>query len=81
VEAWTDERLDDLAASLRPLPAEVARLSEQLASNNAQLASNTEELRLIRQDLLALHRMLAQIGWAFAFAVLAALVGIVATNL
>jgi hypothetical protein len=60
---------------------ELARHSEQLASNNAQIASNTEELRLIRQDLLALHRMLAQIGWAFAFAVIAALVGFLATSL
>jgi hypothetical protein len=88
VEAWTDERLDDLAASLRPLPAEVARLSEevarssvQIAANSAQIANNTEELRRIRQDLLALHRMLAQIGWVLAFAVLAALVGVLATTL
>jgi hypothetical protein len=73
--------LDDLAASLRPLPAEVARQSEQLASVAAQTARNTEELRLIRQDLLALHRLLAQIGWGFVFAVIAALAGFFATTL
>jgi hypothetical protein len=28
LEAWTDERLDDLAATLRPLPAEMARNTE-----------------------------------------------------
>ena len=31
VEEWTDERLDDLAASLRPLPPQVAMLTASVA--------------------------------------------------
>ena len=83
MDAWTDERLDDLAASLRPLPAEMARHSAELARQSADLGRvsqlverNTEELRAIGHDLSALHRLLAQIGWGLGFAVLAALIGL-----
>ena len=64
MQAWTDERLDDLAPTLRRLPAEVAR-------NTAAIERQGEGLRAIRADLSALQRQIAQIGWGLS----AALVG------
>jgi hypothetical protein len=92
MESWTDERLDDFAASLRPLPAEIASLRVEMASirgdrasMRAELAhlaqrvdSNTEEIRLLRQDVSALQRQLAQIGWGYGFVLLAGVIGAVA---
>jgi len=61
MEAWTDDRLDDLAAALRPLPAELAR-------STAAIERQGEELRAIRADLSALQRQIAQIGWGLSAA-------------
>jgi uncharacterized protein YoxC len=66
-EAWTDERLDDLAATLRPLPTEVAKVTEAVDRL-------TNETHSLREDLSASQRQIAQIGWVLA----AALVGAVA---
>jgi chromosome segregation ATPase len=70
VESWTDERLDDLAAALRPLPEQVAKLSEAVDRL-------TGETRSIRADLSSLQRQVAQIGWALAAALLASLVALI----
>jgi outer membrane murein-binding lipoprotein Lpp len=59
VNTWTDSRLDDLASVVRPLPGEVAQLSVKVDG----IARDTE---LIRADLSALQRQLAQIGRAIA---------------
>ena len=71
METWTDERLDDLAATLRPLPAEVARLS-------AEVRSVTEETRAFRQemreDMRALRSDFAHIGWGLVATLVAAVV-------
>jgi chromosome segregation ATPase len=82
-EAWTDERLDDLAATLRPLPLQVARLTEAVERL-------TEEMRTMRQDLVGLRgevaevrtqlaatqRQIAQIGWGCAAALLTAMIAL-----
>ncbi len=53
--AWTDERLDDLADSLRSLPAEVAKVAgavEGLREETRALRTDlTEETRALRTDL------------------------------
>jgi Holliday junction resolvasome RuvABC endonuclease subunit len=84
VEAWTDERLDDLAASLRPLPAQMARVEERLESMDHRLEHLTEEMRLMRsemrQDMSALQRQFAQQGWAMAIALIGALVAVIISS-
>jgi chromosome segregation ATPase len=54
--AWTDERLDTLAASLRPLPAEVAKVTEAVARLTEETRSLrrdlTQETRSLRHDLI-----------------------------
>ncbi len=69
-EAWTDERLDDLAASLRPLPEQVAKVAtavEHLA----------DETRSLREDLSASQRQITQIGFMLATALIGAVVALV----
>lgn len=69
MEAWTDERLDDLAASLRPLPTQVARVTEAVDRL-------TEEIHGLRQDMSASQRQIAPIGWALAAALVSAMVAL-----
>ncbi len=85
VGKWTDGRLDDLAAALEPIPAQVAILDatvDQLAAalepipvQLAVLASTVDRLadenRALRAELAMTQRELLQIAWAL----LAALVG------
>jgi len=70
MEAWTDDRLDDLAATLRPLPAELAR-------STAALERQGEELQAIRADLSALQRQIAQIGWGLSAALVGTLIALI----
>ena len=70
-ETWTDERLDDLAAALRPLPA-------QLARNTEAIERMTEEMRAMRADMSAMQRQMTQIGWGAAGLLAAQLVAIIA---
>jgi cell division protein FtsB len=70
VEEWTDGRLNDLAASLHPVPAQIAVLAagmEQLAIEN----------RALRSEIAAVQRQLVQISWALMAAMLAAAAAIV----
>jgi chromosome segregation ATPase len=76
-EAWTDERLDDPAASLRPLPAQMARVEERLESVERRLDDLIEEMRLMRQDMSAMQRQFAQQGWAMAIALIGALIAVI----
>ena len=74
---WTDERLDELAETLRPLPQQVARLT-------TAVEHLTQGTRAIRNDLTALQLQVGKIGWALAVSLLgtvAALVGTVAALL
>jgi hypothetical protein len=75
LEAWTDERLDDLAATLRPLPAEMAQLRAELVRVTSAVEHLVEQNRAIRADLSAVHRLIAQIGWGL----FAALAGVLVT--
>jgi hypothetical protein len=77
VEAWTGERLDDLAATLRPLPAQLARNTEAIDRLTAQVEGQGEELRAIRTDLSALHRQIAQIGWGLSAALVGTLIALI----
>jgi prefoldin subunit 5 len=77
LEAWTDERLDDLAATLRPLPGELAELRAELARLTAAVEHLVEENRAIRADLSALQRQIAQIGWGLSAALVGVLVALI----
>jgi chromosome segregation ATPase len=81
VEAWTDERLDDLAATLRPLPAQMARNTEALERITDEMRSMREEMAAVRADLSASQRQIAQIGWAMASAVVGLLIALMIATL
>ena len=62
MEAWTDSRLDDLAATLRPLPQEVARLggivdgiAEETRSMREDMRSMREDMRSMREDMRSMR--------------------------
>ena len=56
VAHWSDERLDDLAAALEPMPARVAVL-ESLVERLL------EENRVLRAELATTQRQLLQVAW------------------
>jgi hypothetical protein len=56
VAHWSDERLDDLAAALEPLPTRVAVLE-------AIVDRLVEENRGLRDDLATIQRQLLQVAW------------------
>jgi hypothetical protein len=63
VAHWSDERLDDLAAVIEPLPARVAVLEaivERLAEDN----------RALRADIATIERQLLQMAWLLVAAFL-----------
>lgn len=70
VEAWTDERLDDLAVSLRPLPEQVAKLTEAVDRL-------THETSRMHDDLSQSQRQIGQIGWGLAFALIGAVIALI----
>jgi hypothetical protein len=60
---WSDERLDDLAAALEPLPSRVAVLEaivERLAEENT----------VLHEEMVTLQRQLLQVAWLLLGAVL-----------
>jgi hypothetical protein len=73
LEAWTDERLDDLAATLRPLPTELARNTAAIDRLVEEMSSMRTDLHALRSDHSASQRQIAQIGWALS----AALIGVI----
>ena len=88
MEAWTDARLDDLAATLRPLPAQMARnteaidrLTEEVRSIRADMTAMGGglhgDISALRSDFSALQRQLAQIGWAMATALVGVLIALI----
>jgi hypothetical protein len=56
VAHWSDERLDDLAAALEPVPARVAVLE-------AMVDRLMEENRVLRAELATTQRQLLQVAW------------------
>jgi len=85
VNQWTDERLNDLADALEPIPVQVAVLDatvkhlavalEPVPSELAVLAATvdrlTEENRILRAELSTTQGQLLQVAWGL----IAALVG------
>ena len=60
---WSDERLDDLAAALEPVPARVAVLE-------AMVDRLMEENRVLRTELATTQRQLLQVAWLLVGAML-----------
>jgi hypothetical protein len=69
--AWTDERLDDLAATL---DTNVNLSREEIHGFREDTRQDFGELR---DGLSAWQRQIAQIGWALAGALIAAIVALV----
>ena len=63
VAHWSDERLDDLAAAVEPLPTRVAVLE-------ATVERLVEENRGLRTDLVTIQRQLLQVAWLLVGAIL-----------
>jgi hypothetical protein len=92
VTQWTDERLDDLADALEPIPVQVAVLDatverlaialEPVPSQLAVLAATverlTEENRALRAELSYTQRQLLQVAWGLVAALLGAAAAIIA---
>ncbi len=74
--SWTDERLDDLALSLGPLPVQVAKLAESVDRLEEDVRSLREELReetvVFQQELAASQRQFVQVGWSLVATLVAA---------
>ena len=91
MEAWTDERLDDLAAALRPLPAQMARnteaierVSEDMRDMRAEMRDMRAEMRVMRGEMhtqfSALQRQLALIGWTMSFSLVGVVVAVIVSG-
>ena len=95
VTQWTDERLNDLADALEPIPVQVAVLDatvrhlavalEPVPSELAVLAATvdrlTDENRTLRAELSATQRQLLQVAWGLVAALLAAAAALVAATI
>jgi predicted nucleic acid-binding Zn-ribbon protein len=85
LDSWTDERLNDLAASLASLPADVAKLTgavEALEEQTRSLRQDLgEETSSLRQELAASQRQLVQVAWGLVAVLIAALVALLAALL
>ena len=84
--AWTDERLDDLAAILdtnvRMLREEIAGLRADMHGEFRALRGEMrQDFRDLRGDLSAWQRQIAQIGWALAIALIGTVVALIITVL
>jgi hypothetical protein len=92
VTHWTDERLDDLADALEPVPVQVAVLDatvkhlavalEPVPSELAVLAATvdrlTEENRSLRAELSSTQRQLLQVAWGLVAALLGVAAALIA---
>jgi hypothetical protein len=63
VAHWSDQRLDDLAAALEPVPARVAVLE-------SMVDRLIEENRALRAELATTQRQLLQVAWLLVGAML-----------
>jgi len=87
--AWTDERLNDLAATLdtsvKLVHDEIRALREDTRQELRGLREEVREdfrdlrqdIRDLRADFSAWQRQIAQIGWALAAALIGAVVAII----
>jgi gas vesicle protein len=73
--AWTDERLDDLAATLE---TSISQTRDELRDEIHALRDEMQAgFTALRQDLSAVQRQIAHIGWALAGTLAAALVALI----
>jgi chromosome segregation ATPase len=72
--AWTDERLDHLAATLDTRLATLDTRFDQLHDEIRELRN---DIRAQREEFSAWQRQNAQIGWALAGTLTAALVAVI----
>jgi hypothetical protein len=63
VAQWSDERLNDMAAALEPVPARVAVLE-------AIVDRLIDENRVLRAELATIQRQLLQVAWVLVGALL-----------
>jgi hypothetical protein len=63
VAQWTDERLNDMATALEPVPARVAVLE-------AIVEHLIDENRVLRAELATIERQLLQVAWVLVGALL-----------
>jgi hypothetical protein len=92
VAEWTDGRLNDLAAALEPVPAQVAVLDatvhhlatamESVPAQLAVLAATVERLadenRALRSELATTQHQLIQVAWGLVAALLGGVGALVA---
>jgi hypothetical protein len=92
VAQWTDGRLNDLAAALEPVPAQVAVLDAtvhqlaaamesvpaQLAVLGATVERLADENRALRSELATTQRQLFQVAWSLVAALLGGAAALVA---
>jgi hypothetical protein len=71
VAHWSDERLDDLAAALEPVPARVAVLE-------AIVERLVEENRALREELATTQRVFLQVAWLLVASILGGVGALVA---
>jgi hypothetical protein len=72
VEEWTDARLDDMAAAMTPVPAQVAVLGAAVEDLERAVDRLSSENAALRDELAALQRQLLQIAWAMVAALVSA---------
>jgi hypothetical protein len=71
VAHWSDERLDDLAAALEPVPARIAVLE-------AIVERLVEENRALREELATTQRVFLQVAWLLVASILGGVGALVA---
>jgi uncharacterized protein YoxC len=76
-DTWPDERLNELADTLRPLPEQVGRLTEAVERLTTETKSIHDDFRSMRDDMSQSQRQIAMIGWALAASLMTALVALV----
>jgi uncharacterized protein YlxW (UPF0749 family) len=80
-DQWTDERLDDLAATLRPLPEEVAKVAQAVEHLTSEIKGLREESREdskeLRDNLAANQRLQLQLAVGMIFALVAAVTALI----
>jgi uncharacterized coiled-coil DUF342 family protein len=83
-EAWTDERLDDLAKHMddgfREVRADIRALRGEMGGLRGEVGELREGLGEVRAEIKAVNRRL-QIGFGLMSTFLVALVGLIGTQL
>jgi hypothetical protein len=75
---WTDERLEDLNARVdRNLDLVLEEIRLMRAEMHAEFRAIRGDMAAMRGDMAAMQRQVAQIGWALAGTLLAAMTALV----